>query len=201
MIHAVRTNVNIRRKVLRAPLFEQSVSLARSASTASTHTATTCVAGRTSAECWTGGSACCMREPPFQWSPQAYLNRDTQNDEEPKAAVEPSVQPSIIVPARKKTLHERVVALLDELLPVAGSRCLLRTVFKEAAAKGISKLEFESVRMKVPRGDQHDCWPDAFHQNCGRHVRGGGKHRAAGQVWAGVQRVFRPVSNPDRRQR
>ena len=161
MIHAVRTNVNIRRKVLRAPLFEQSVSLARSASTASTHTATTCVAGRTSAECWTGGSACCMREPPFQWSPQAYLNRDTQNDEEPKAAVEPSVQPSIIVPARKKTLHERVVALLDELLPVAGSRCLLQTVFKEAAAKGISKRSIQRAykRMSLlPVNDDVGAW-------------------------------------------
>ena len=50
-----------------------------------------------------------MREPPFQWSPQAYLSSDTQNDEEAKAEVEPSVQPSIIVPARKKTLHEKAV--------------------------------------------------------------------------------------------
>ena len=48
-------------------------------------------------------------EPPFQWTPQAYLSSDTQNDEEPKPEVEPFVQPSIIVPARKKTLHEKAV--------------------------------------------------------------------------------------------
>ena len=100
-------------------------------------------------------------EPPFQWSPQAYLNRDTQNDEEPKPEVEPFVQPSIIVPARKKTLHEKAVALLDELLPVAGSRCLLQTVFKEAAAKGISKRSIQRAykRMSLlPVNDDVGAW-------------------------------------------
>ena len=100
-------------------------------------------------------------EPPFQWSPQAYLSSDTQNDEEAKPEVEPFVQPSIIVPARKKTLHEKAVALLDELLPVAGSRCLLQTVFKEAAAKGISKRSIQRAykRMSLlPVNDDVGAW-------------------------------------------
>ena|ERR1022692_3929353 len=83
--------------------------------------------------------------PAFQWSlgsvtltptplePRPYQNR-VQTDPEP-----PFVQPSIIVEPARKTQRQKASDLLNRLLPRTGSRCLLRTVFEQAAAEGISK--------------------------------------------------------------
>jgi hypothetical protein len=49
----------------------------------------------------------------------------------------PFVQPSII--ATPSTPHGKAIMLLNELLPVEGSRCLRKTVWDRAAGLGVPK--------------------------------------------------------------